>query len=63
MMIGSVRKLMEDINLPTRLEDLNFGKDDIKVLAENAMKLRRIISICPRKVRCEDLKAILEKSF
>ena len=63
MMIGSIRKLMEDINLPTRLEDLNFGKDDIKVLAENAMKLRRIISICPRKVRCEDLKAILEKSF
>ncbi len=61
--VGSIRSLMEDIDAPTSLEELGFGRDDLPKLAENAIKLRRLIDLCPRRTEVEDLVAILERSF
>ncbi len=62
-MLGSIKSLMEDLNVPTSLSDLGFDRSDLPKLAENAMKLKRLIDLCPRRADVEGLITILEKSF
>ncbi len=62
-MLGSIKSLMEDLNVPTSLSDLGFDSSDLPKLAENAMKLKRLIDLCPRKTDVKSLVSILERSF
>ncbi len=61
--IGSIRELMEDLNVPTVLSDLGFDESDLRELAENAIKLKRLVDLSPRRITVEDLETILRKSF
>ena len=61
--LGDIRSLMRDIGLPTKLEELGFKEEDLAELAKNAMKLKRLIALCPRRASYEDLRTILERSF
>ncbi len=61
--LGSIRSLMEDLNVPTSLEELGFDKRDLPKLAENAIKLKRLIDLCSRRTDVKDLMTILERSF
>ncbi len=61
--LGSIRELMEDLNVPTGLRDLGFEESELKELAEKAIKLKRLIDLSPRRITVEDLVAILLKSF
>ncbi len=61
--LGGVKSLMEDLNVPTSLDELGFDKSDLPKLAENAIKLKRLIDLCPRRTDAKDLVSILERSF
>ena len=55
-------RLMDELRLPT-LSKLGIGKDDIKTLVENTKKLKRLLVLCPKPVRDEELRLIFEKSL
>ena len=61
--VGEIEALMKDLNVPSSLSELGFEESDLRRLAENAFKLKRLIDLCPRKTGVKELEAILRRSF
>jgi len=49
--IKAVRKIIEDVNSPTKLKDINVPEREIPKLAESMLKRTDLLSSNPRKIR------------
>jgi alcohol dehydrogenase class IV len=59
----AIIKLMRDIEFPSGIAEFGFDEDDVSRLAKNGMKIERLLSMSPRRVKLEQLEGILRKSI
>jgi len=55
--------LMRDVGVPTGLEELGYGVEDVDALVEGALKQQRLLVVAPREADAEALAAILRASL
>jgi alcohol dehydrogenase class IV len=55
--------LMRDVGVPTGLEELGYGVEDVDALVEGALKQQRLLVVAPREADAESLAAILRASL
>jgi alcohol dehydrogenase class IV len=60
MAIAEVVDLLTDLNLPTSLQEIGVPEEDVVKLAENALKITRLLEANSRRVGPEDAKKIFE---
>jgi hydroxyacid-oxoacid transhydrogenase len=56
-------RFMQTIGMPNGLRAVGYDSPDVRALAEGAMAQKRLVQLCPRPVRAEDLAKILERSL
>ena len=61
--LEAVEDLMEDLNIPRRLRDLNIPREAIPPLAEGVMKVTRLLANNPRRITLEDARRIYEEAW
>jgi alcohol dehydrogenase class IV len=61
--ITAVERLRNDIGIPQRLRDLGVKPDQLRLFAEKALGIRRILRVNPRPVTLEDLEEVLQAAF
>jgi alcohol dehydrogenase class IV len=61
--ITAVEKLRRDIGIPLRLRDLGVTESQLRIFAEKAFSIKRILRVNPRPVTVEDLEGILRAAF
>jgi alcohol dehydrogenase class IV len=61
--IARVRGLLEKLELPTRLADVNVPKEDLQALAESMMKEKGYMTRNPRKIEHEDAVKMFERMW
>ena len=61
--LEAVEDLMEDLNIPRRLRDLNIPREAIPPLAEGVMKVTRLLANNPRRIALEDARKIYEEAW
>jgi len=61
--IAAVEKLRADIGIPLRLRDLGAKQEQLKLFAEKAFGIKRILRVNPRVVTVEDLLGILQAAY
>jgi alcohol dehydrogenase len=59
--LEAVEDLMEDLNIPRRLRDLNIPREAIPTLAEGVMKVTRLLANNPRRITLDDARRIYEE--
>ena len=52
-----------DIGIPRRLRDLGARQDQLRVFAEKAFAIKRILRVNPRPVTVEDCEAIYRSAW
>jgi hydroxyacid-oxoacid transhydrogenase len=55
--------LMRDVGVPTGLEELGYGVEDVDALVEGALKQQRLLVVAPREAGAEALAGILRASL
>ncbi|HQF91145.1 MAG TPA: iron-containing alcohol dehydrogenase [Synergistaceae bacterium] len=60
-LVESLRRLVEDLRLPTRLRDFGVKKADIPRLAAGVLKVTRIMANNPRRLELEDAEEIYRR--
>jgi alcohol dehydrogenase class IV len=61
--VAAVEGLRADIGIPLRLRDLGVTEDQLRLFAEKAAGIHRILRVNPRPASADDLKAILRAAF
>jgi alcohol dehydrogenase class IV len=61
--LEAVEDLMEDLNIPRRLRDLNIPQEAIPSLAAGVMKVTRLLANNPRRIALEDARRIYEEAW
>ncbi len=61
--LEAIEDLMEDLNIPRRLRDLNIPREAIPALAEGVMKVTRLLANNPRRIAVEDARRIYEEAW
>ena len=61
--LEAIEDLMEDLNIPRRLRDLNIPQEAIPALAEGVMKVTRLLANNPRRITLEDARKIYEEAW
>ncbi|HCX89868.1 MAG TPA: alcohol dehydrogenase [Deltaproteobacteria bacterium] len=61
--VSAVKKLVEDVKVPTRLRELGIPESAIEGLSSGAMKVTRPIENNPRKVTKEDAIEIYKRAY
>jgi alcohol dehydrogenase class IV len=61
--ITAVERLRAAIGIPQRLRDLGVQQPQLRVFAEKALSIKRILRVNPRPVTLDDLQGILEAAF
>ena len=62
-MIGALRQLIEDVNLPARLREVKVAKNDLEMLARDAMLQQRLLINNPRDVNFDDALSIYTAAY
>lgn len=62
-LIGYFEQLLQRLNIPTRLRDLNIPKSDLPMLAADALRQQRLLVNNPRKVTEADALAIYQCAY
>ena len=62
-MIDALRQLIEDVNLPANLREVNVAKSDLDMLAHDAMLQQRLLINNPRDVTFEDALSIYTAAY
>jgi len=57
-LVSEVRKLQQDLGMPTRLTDVGLSKDDVPLLTREAMKQTRLLPNNVREIGHEDVERI-----
>lgn len=61
--IVKIKQLLADCGVPSRLRDLNIPIDAIPQMAEDAMKITRLLVNNPREIKLNDAIEIFEKAY
>ena len=61
--VEKVRELIKDCGIPAQLSDLNIPEDAIPVMANDAMKITRLLKNNPRLITLEDAIAIYTAAY
>ncbi|MEM2554969.1 MAG: iron-containing alcohol dehydrogenase [Nitrososphaerota archaeon] len=62
--VNSIKKLMKDVGLPISLKEIKGASiEDIPELAQETIKIKRLLILNPRKVSYEDTIKIFNKMF
>jgi alcohol dehydrogenase class IV len=61
--ITAVERLRADIGVPARLRDLGVTEAQLRLFAEKAFGIKRILRVNPRSVTVEDLEGILRAAW
>lgn len=61
--IQSVQHIKEDIGIPMKLRDIGVKESDLRLFAETAGNLTRLIQLNPRPLDVDDLEIILQNAF
>lgn len=61
--VEKIRELMEDCGIPARLSELNIPEDAIPAMANDAMKITRLLKNNPRLITLEDAIAIYTAAY
>ena len=61
--ITAVENLKRDIGIPERIRDIGGTEDQLRMFAEKAFELKRLLWVNPRKASLEDLFGILQAAF
>ncbi len=61
--IEAVEKLRRDIGIPARLRDLGVQPEQLRLFAEKAAGIKRILRVNPRPVTVDDLEGILQAAY
>jgi alcohol dehydrogenase len=61
--VEKVRKLISACGIPARLRDVNIPKESIPQMAEDAMKIQRLLKNNPRTILVEDAVAIYNAAY
>lgn len=61
--ITAVERLRKDIGIPGRLRDLGVKENQLRLFAEKAFSIKRILRVNPRMPTLEDLEGILKEAF
>jgi alcohol dehydrogenase class IV len=59
----AVMNLLRDIGLPTRLSQIGIKAEDLPAIAEEAVKIERLIRNNPKRVTARDFEALLNKAL
>ena len=62
-MIGALRQLIEDVNLPASLREAKVAKSDLEMLARDAMLQQRLLINNPRDVNFDDALSIYTEAY
>ncbi|MEH6648690.1 MAG: iron-containing alcohol dehydrogenase [Motiliproteus sp.] len=62
-LIDSIERLIETLGLPTRLRDMKISRDQLPMLANDAMEQQRLLVNNPREVTYEDALAIYQNAY
>jgi alcohol dehydrogenase class IV len=61
--IVTVERLRSEIGIPARLRDIGVEKAQLRMLAEKALTIRRILRVNPRPATADDLESILVSAY
>ena len=61
--IDSVKQLIADLRLPSRMRDIGVEETDIRPMAEATMGVTRLLRSNPRRVTADDLEAIYRAAY
>jgi alcohol dehydrogenase len=61
--LEAIEDLVEDLNIPRRLRDLNIPREAIPSLSEGVMKVGRLLANNPRRITLEDARRIYEEAW
>jgi alcohol dehydrogenase class IV len=61
--LEAVEDLMEDLNIPRRLRELNIPREAIPSLADGVMKVTRLLANNPRRITLEAARRIYEEAW
>jgi alcohol dehydrogenase class IV len=61
--IAAVERLRADIGIPTRLSELGVKEEQLRLFAEKAFAVKRILRVNPREVSVEALEGILRSAL
>jgi alcohol dehydrogenase class IV len=62
-MIGALRQLIEDVNLPASLREVKVAENDLEMLARDAMLQQRLLINNPREVSFDDALSIYTAAY
>jgi alcohol dehydrogenase class IV len=60
---AAIVALMRALALPSGLEAVGYGRDDLPDLVQGALRQERLLAVAPRTVTPDDLERILEQSL
>ena len=61
--VSAIKKLVEDMPIPSRLRDVGIEKKDIPRLTDLASKVKRLLDNNPRELGISEIRKIYEKAF
>jgi alcohol dehydrogenase class IV len=62
--VEAVRRLIQDLNIPQHLSDLDIPKEALEVIPERCMETQaRLIALNPQKADIDDLKRIVAEAY
>ena len=61
--ILAIEDLMQDINIPLHLKDMNVSQEAIPRMAEGVMKVTRLLANNPRKLTLKDAEEIYRRAW
>src|SRR5262249_52978774 len=61
--IDSIERLRADIGIPLRLRDLGVQEGQLRLFAEKALGIKRIVRVNPRVPTLQDLEGILRAAL
>lgn len=61
--VDAVAQLNEDFNIPLSLQDLGANEDDIPAIADEMMRINRLLAFNPRTVKKEDALNLINRMW
>lgn len=61
--VQAVRKLMEKVNSPLSLKQIGIKETDIDLMAENILKVKRLLAHNPKTLTIEDTRPLFNRMF
>ena len=61
--VDSVRKLMNEVDIPLSLKEIGIKEDDIEVMAKNMLKVKRLLAHNPRTLTEKDTEQLFRRMF